>query len=113
MKKLFSIGVYLILFAVITNAQTDSTFYYYQGNKIYLHYNKSVIHLTLKSDSAINDNDLRADHLHYYRNHQPNGSEILLENNEPFSPISESVLNKYRSNPRFANVGYTLDRLHT
>lgn len=99
----------MILFAVITNAQTDSTFYYYQGSKIYLHYNKSVIHLTLKSDSAINANDLRADNLHYYRNHQPNGSEIVLENNEPFSPIPESVLNKYMSDSRFANVGYTLE----
>ena len=110
MKKLFFIGLYLILFVVIANAQTDSTFYYYQGGKIYLHYNKSVIHLTLKSDCAINENDLHADDLHYYRNHQPNGSEILLENYEPFSPIPESVLNKYMSDSRFANVGYTLER---
>lgn len=64
MKKLFFIGLYLILFVVIANAQTDSTFYYYQGGKIYLHYNKSVIHLTLKPDCAINENDLHADDLH-------------------------------------------------
>jgi hypothetical protein len=110
MKKLFSIGVYLILFAVIANAQTDSTFYYYQGGKIHLRYNKSVIHLTLKPDNAITDNDLRADNLHYYRNHKPNSSEILLENDRPYSPIPESVLNKYISDSRFANVGYTLER---
>ena len=64
MKKRFII-VYLMLFAVIANAQMDSTFYYYQGGKIHLHYNKAVIHLTLKPDSVINDNDLRADNLHY------------------------------------------------
>ena len=99
-----------MLFAVIANAQMDSTFYYYQGGRIHLHYNKAVIHLTLKPDSAINDNDLRTDNLHYYRKHQPSGSDVLLENDEPFSPIPESVLNKYMSNPRFANVGYTLER---
>ena len=44
MKKRFFI-VCLMLFAVIANAQMDSTFYYYQGGKVRLHYNKAVIHL--------------------------------------------------------------------
>lgn len=102
MKKIIFIGFCLLLMILFANAQADSTFYYYQGEKIHLKYNKTVIHLTLKSDCAIADTDFLADNLHFYKDRNLNCFEILLENDESFSSISESVLKKYRSDSRFS-----------
>jgi hypothetical protein len=44
MRKVLFIELCLMFFVVFANAQMDSTFYYYQGEKIYLQYNKTIIH---------------------------------------------------------------------